>query len=195
MAGVVDAIVIGAGPAGEAAAAGLAAEGLEVALVERELVGGECAFYACMPSKALLRPGELLAEVQRVPGAREAVTGKLDPQVVLERRDEVVHDLDDTSKLPWVEDRGIALYQGPGEARRRAPGPCRRRAPARRAARSCSRSAVVPRSRRSRALEKSSRGRIAPARSPSTSRGASRSSAAGWSAASSRRRGHRSARR
>ena len=107
-----DAIVIGAGPAGEVSAAGLAAEGLEVALVERELVGGECAFYACMPSKALLRPGELLAEVQRVPGAREATTGKLDPRVVLRRRDEVVHDLDDTSKLPWVRDRGIALIRG-----------------------------------------------------------------------------------
>jgi pyruvate/2-oxoglutarate dehydrogenase complex dihydrolipoamide dehydrogenase (E3) component len=112
VAGVFDAIVIGAGPAGEMAAAGLAAEGLEVALIERELVGGECAFFACMPSKALLRPGELLAEVNRVPGAREAVTGKLDPQVVLERRDEVVHDLDDTSKLPWIEDRGIALIRG-----------------------------------------------------------------------------------
>ncbi len=107
-----DAIVIGAGPAGEVSAAGLAAEGLEVALVERELVGGECAFYACMPSKALLRPGELLAEVQRVPGAREATTGKLDPRVVLRRRDEVIHDLDDTSKLPWVRDRGIALIRG-----------------------------------------------------------------------------------
>ena len=107
-----DAIVIGAGPAGEVSAAGLAAEGLEVALVERELVGGECAFYACMPSKALLRPGELLAEVQRVPGAREATTGELDPHVVLKRRDEVVHDLDDTSKLPWVRNRGIALIRG-----------------------------------------------------------------------------------
>jgi len=107
-----DAIVIGAGPAGEVTAAGLAAEGLEVVLVERELVGGECAFYACMPSKALLRPAELLAEVRRVPGAREATTGRLDPEVVLSRRDEVVHDFDDTSKLPWIEDRGIALLRG-----------------------------------------------------------------------------------
>ena len=68
-----DAIVIGAGPAGEVCAGRLADEGLDVALVERELVGGECAFWACMPSKALLRPAELLAEVRRVPGAREAV--------------------------------------------------------------------------------------------------------------------------
>jgi pyruvate/2-oxoglutarate dehydrogenase complex dihydrolipoamide dehydrogenase (E3) component len=110
--GEFDAIVIGAGPAGEVTAAGLAAEGLEVVLVERELVGGECAFYACMPSKALLRPAELLAEVRRVPGAREATTGRLDPEVVLSRRDEVVHDFDDTSKLPWIEDRGIALLRG-----------------------------------------------------------------------------------
>ena len=107
-----DAIVIGAGPAGEVTAAGLAAEGLEGVLVEGELVGGECAFYACMPSKALLRPAELLAEVRRVPGAREATTGRLDPEVVLSRRDEVVHDFDDTSKLPWIEDRGIALLRG-----------------------------------------------------------------------------------
>ena len=64
-----DVIVIGAGPAGEVCAGKLAGEGLDVALVERELVGGECSFYACMPSKALLRPAELLAEVQRVPGA------------------------------------------------------------------------------------------------------------------------------
>ncbi len=73
-----DVIVIGAGPAGEVCAGRLASEGLDVALVERELVGGECAYWACMPSKALLRPAELLAEVSRVPGAREAVTGKLD---------------------------------------------------------------------------------------------------------------------
>ena len=73
-----DAIVIGAGPAGEVCAGRLAENGLDVALVERELVGGECSFYACMPSKALLRPAELLAEVQRVPGAREAINGDVD---------------------------------------------------------------------------------------------------------------------
>ncbi len=67
-----DVIVIGAGPAGGACAGQLGLEGLDVVLIERELVGGECAFYACMPSKALLRPAELLAEVARVPGAREA---------------------------------------------------------------------------------------------------------------------------
>jgi dihydrolipoamide dehydrogenase len=107
-----DVIVIGAGPAGEVCAGRAADEGLDVALVERELVGGECAYWACMPSKALLRPAQLLAEVHRVPGARQAVTGDLDPAVVLARRDEVIHDLDDSSQLPWVSERGITLYRG-----------------------------------------------------------------------------------
>jgi pyruvate/2-oxoglutarate dehydrogenase complex dihydrolipoamide dehydrogenase (E3) component len=107
-----DVIVIGAGPAGEVCAGRAAGEGLDVALVERELVGGECAYWACMPSKALLRPAELLAEVRRVPGAKQAVTGGLDPAVVLARRDEIVHDLDDAAQLPWVQDRGITLYRG-----------------------------------------------------------------------------------
>ena len=105
-------IVIGAGPAGEVACGRLAAEGLDVVLVERELVGGECAFWACMPSKALLRPGDLLAEVARVPGAREATTGSLDPVAVLGRRDEVIHDLDDAVQMPWLEGRGIELVRG-----------------------------------------------------------------------------------
>jgi pyruvate/2-oxoglutarate dehydrogenase complex dihydrolipoamide dehydrogenase (E3) component len=107
-----DVIVIGAGPAGEVMAGRLAREGLEVAIVERELVGGECAYWACMPSKALLRPAELLDEVERVPGAREAATAPLDPAVVLRRRDEVIHELSDAGQLPWLEDKGIALYRG-----------------------------------------------------------------------------------
>lgn len=107
-----DVIVIGAGPAGEACSGRLAAEGLDVALVERDLVGGECAYWACMPAKALLRPAELLAEVGRVPGAREAVTGPLDAQVVLTRRDEVIHDFDDSTQLPWIEKRQITLVRG-----------------------------------------------------------------------------------
>ena len=109
-----DVIVIGAGPAGEVAAGRLAEHGKRVAIVEDDLVGGECSFYACMPSKALLRPQEILREIERIPGAREAVTGELDPEAVLRRRDEVVHDLDDSSQLPWLEDRGIELVRGHG---------------------------------------------------------------------------------
>jgi dihydrolipoamide dehydrogenase len=107
-----DVIVIGAGPAGEVCAGQLAADGLDVALIERELVGGECAFWACMPSKALLRPSEVLAELRRVPGARETVTRELDPEAVLARRDQVIHDLDDSVQLPWIEERGITLIRG-----------------------------------------------------------------------------------
>jgi pyruvate/2-oxoglutarate dehydrogenase complex dihydrolipoamide dehydrogenase (E3) component len=110
-----DVVVMGAGPAGEVAAGRAAGHGLSVAIVEDRLVGGECSFWACMPSKALLRPYEALAEVLRVPGAAQAVTGKLDVQAVLDRRDEVIHDLDDSVQLPWLEDRGIALLRGRGE--------------------------------------------------------------------------------
>jgi len=109
-----DVVVIGAGPAGEVAAGRLAENGLAVAIVEGHLVGGECAFYACMPSKALLRPAEVLAEARRIPGAREAAQGELDVQAVLDRRDEVIHDLDDSTQLPWLEDRGVALHRGFG---------------------------------------------------------------------------------
>jgi len=107
-----DVIVIGGGPAGEVAAGRLGGDGLEVALVERQLVGGECSYWACMPSKALLRPAEALAEVRRVPGATEAVTGSLDVAEVLRRRDEIIHDLDDSSQLPWLEKNDVTLIRG-----------------------------------------------------------------------------------
>ncbi len=106
-----DVVVIGAGPAGEVAAGRLADGGLDVTLIERELIGGECSFYACMPSKALLRAPELLAEVERVPGAAEASTGELDVRSMLLRRDEVIHDLDDSVQIPWLEERGIELIR------------------------------------------------------------------------------------
>jgi pyruvate/2-oxoglutarate dehydrogenase complex dihydrolipoamide dehydrogenase (E3) component len=109
-----DVVVIGAGPGGEVAAGRLAEAGLEVAIVEDRKVGGECSFWACMPSKTLLRPGEVLAEARRLPGAAEAATGELDVQAALDRRDEVIHDLDDSSQLPWLEQRKIALFRGWG---------------------------------------------------------------------------------
>ena len=109
-----DVVVLGAGPAGEVCAGRLAGSGLSVALVERELVGGECSFYACMPSKALLRPAQALAETRRVAGAAEAARGELDVRAVLDRRDEIVHHLRDDAQLPWLRDRGITLVRGEG---------------------------------------------------------------------------------
>jgi pyruvate/2-oxoglutarate dehydrogenase complex dihydrolipoamide dehydrogenase (E3) component len=109
-----DAVVLGAGPAGEVCAGRLAQGGLEVAIVESHLIGGECSFYACMPSKGLLRPGELLAEVRRIPGVREAVTGELDVAAVLARRDEIIHDLDDSVMEPWLTNQGVAIVRGQG---------------------------------------------------------------------------------
>jgi dihydrolipoamide dehydrogenase len=110
-----DVVVLGAGPAGEVAAGRLAEHGLKVAIVEDRLVGGECSYWACMPSKALLRPYEALAEVKRVPGAAAAVTGELDVPAVLARRDEIIHNLDDDAQLPWLEDRKIELIRGRGK--------------------------------------------------------------------------------
>jgi dihydrolipoamide dehydrogenase len=104
-----DVVVMGAGAAGEVAAGRLGERGLQVAIVEDRLVGGECSFYACMPSKALLRPVELRAEAGRVRGLP---VGSLDVPAVLARRDEVVHELDDSSMLPWLETRRVAVFRG-----------------------------------------------------------------------------------
>jgi dihydrolipoamide dehydrogenase len=114
MNGEFDVVVVGAGPAGEVVSGRLGEAGLRVAVVEGHLVGGECSFYGCMPSKALLRPAEAVAEARRIPGAAEAVTGELDVEAVLSRRDEVIHDLDDAVQLPWLEQRGVTVVRGHG---------------------------------------------------------------------------------
>ena len=110
--GEFDVVVIGAGAPGEVIAGRLGEAGVSVAIVEERLVGGECSFYACMPSKALLRPVEIRAEAARVKGVR--VGDELDVPAVLARRDEVVHDLDDSSMVPWLTDRGVTLVRGHG---------------------------------------------------------------------------------
>src|SRR6185295_1750362 len=88
--------------------------GVRVAIVERELVGGECSYWACMPSKTLLRPGEALADARRAPGAAQAVTGKLDVPAALGWRDYMVSDYDDSGQVAFMKKKGIELIRGAG---------------------------------------------------------------------------------
>jgi len=112
MADTYDAVVIGAGPAGEVVAGELADGGMSVAICERELVAGECSFWACVPSKTLLRPGEAISEARQAPGAREAVTGELDSASAFAWRDFMVSDYDDAGKVEWLDEKGIRLLRG-----------------------------------------------------------------------------------
>ncbi|WP_243738290.1 dihydrolipoyl dehydrogenase family protein [Cellulomonas shaoxiangyii] len=107
-----DVVVLGAGAVGENAADRASRTGLSVALVESQLVGGECSYWACMPSKALLRAGDALAAARDVPGAAAAVTGGVDVAAVLARRDEVTSHWDDAGQVRWVEGAGLTLLRG-----------------------------------------------------------------------------------
>ncbi|MER5325351.1 dihydrolipoyl dehydrogenase family protein [Streptosporangium roseum] len=109
-----DVIVIGAGPAGENAVARAARGGLSAAVVEEELAGGECAYWACIPSKALLRPVELAADVGRVPGL---ALRPIDVDAVLARRDEAVSHLDDGKQVQWIKGVPAEFFRGRGRLR------------------------------------------------------------------------------
>src|SRR4051812_33310451 len=109
-----DVVVLGAGPTGENAAGRAADNGLRVAIVERELVGGECSYWGCIPSKTLLRPGDLIAAARRAPGAAEAITGPIDVAAALAQRDYMTSSWDDSGQLPWLESKNIAFLRGHG---------------------------------------------------------------------------------
>jgi pyruvate/2-oxoglutarate dehydrogenase complex dihydrolipoamide dehydrogenase (E3) component len=106
-----DVVVVGAGPVGENVADRAHKAGLTVAIVEKHLVGGECSFYACSPSKALLRPIHATRASQRVQGSEGA---RLDPQGVLARRDAWINRLDDSGQVGWLDHVGITLLRGEG---------------------------------------------------------------------------------
>jgi len=109
-----DLIVIGAGPVGENVADRAVQGGLTAVIVEAELVGGECSYWACMPSKTLLRPVAALRAARAVPGAAAAVTGGVDATATLRSRDAIVHEWSDAGQVEWLQGAGIDLVRGHG---------------------------------------------------------------------------------
>jgi dihydrolipoamide dehydrogenase len=109
-----DVIVIGAGSTGENVADRAVKGGLTAAVVESGLVGGECSYAACMPSKALLRSNAALQAARRVDGARQAVTGSLDVNAVFARRTLITQGWNDESQVQWLAKAGVSLFRGHG---------------------------------------------------------------------------------
>src|SRR3954469_7259681 len=109
-----DVVILGAGSTGENVADIAVRGGLTAVLVESELVGGECSYWACMPSKALLRGTEVLTEARAVDGAKQAVTGEQDVTATLARRDSFASHWDDAGQVEWVHGAGIELIRGIG---------------------------------------------------------------------------------
>jgi len=111
---VVDVVVIGGGPVGENVADRVVKGGLSAVIVESRLLGGECSYYACVPSKALLRPASALEGARTVDGSRQAVTGALDPEAVLARRTRLTGDWTDDGQVDWLAEANIDLARGHG---------------------------------------------------------------------------------
>ena len=116
-----DVIVVGTGPIGLSVADRARAARLSVAAVERELVGGECSYWACIPSKAMLRPVVAVADADRVEGARQGISGPIDAAAVFKRRDGYVADWHDDGPADGLKSMGIELVRGHG--RLKAPRP------------------------------------------------------------------------
>jgi dihydrolipoamide dehydrogenase len=110
----VDVVIIGAGPVGENVADRVVQGGLTAAIVEHELVGGECSYWACMPTKALLRDAAALRAARALPAAGRTVSGELDPALVLARRDRFTSNWSDAGQVEWLNQAGIALVRGHG---------------------------------------------------------------------------------